>query len=167
MKKNNHEVVIIAAIGKNRELGVGGELAWRLKGDLKHFKELTTGYPIIMGRKTFDSIGKPLPNRINIVVTRDTNWSHEGVAVAHSLEKAFSYSHELGSSKMFVIGGGEVYTQALPFATHLEITLIDAEEPRATVFFPHFEDKFILMHTSDPQKENGTEYRFLSYQRTV
>ncbi len=159
------EIIIIAAIGKNRELGVGGELAWRLKGDLKHFKELTTGYPIIMGRKTFDSIGKPLPNRVNIVVTRDTNWSHEGVTVAHSLEKAFSYAHELGSNKMFVIGGGEIYAQALPFATSLELTHIDAEEPRATSFFPVFEDRFQEIHRSGPHTEQGVSFTFAQYEK--
>lgn len=165
MEKNNHEIIIVAAIGKNRELGVGGELAWRLKADLKHFKELTTGHPIIMGRKTFDSIGKPLPNRVNIVVTRDSDWSHEGVVVAHSLEKAFSYSHELGHKKIFVIGGGEIYAQALPFATFLELTRIDAEEPRATAFFPTFEDHFREIRRSAPQEEQGVSFSFAQYEK--
>ncbi|MEK7613406.1 MAG: dihydrofolate reductase [Patescibacteria group bacterium] len=159
------EIIIIAGIGKNRELGVGSELAWRLKDDLKHFKELTTGYPIIMGRKTFDSIGKPLTNRINIVVTRDTNWSHEGVVVAHSLEKASSYAHELGSSKVFVIGGGEIYTQALPFATHLELTHIEGEEPNATTFFPAYENLFREVSREAPREEGGVVYQWARYEK--
>lgn len=159
------EIIIIAAIGKNRELGVGGELAWRLRGDLKHFKELTTGYPIIMGRKTFDSIGRPLPDRVNIVVTRDSNWSHEGVVIAHSLEKAFSYAHELGNNKIFVIGGGEIYAQALPYATSLELTRIDAEEPRATAFFPTFEDHFREIRRSAPQEERGVTFTFVQFEK--
>lgn len=165
MEKINPKIILIAGIGRNRELGIGGELAWRLKADLKHFKELTTGHPIIMGRKTFDSIGKPLPSRVNIVVTRDTNWSHEGVVVVHSLEKAFSYSHELGTNKMFVIGGGEIYAQALPFATHLELTHIEAEEPRATVFFPPFKEMFNEVHRTDTYEEAGVRFYFSRFER--
>jgi len=173
MVKNNPSitsVTLIAAIGKKRELGIGGELAWRLSGDLKHFKELTVGHPIVMGRKTFDSIGKPLSGRTNIVVTRDTAWSFPGVVVAHSLEKAFSYSHELGNSnltndKIFVIGGGEIYAQALPFATRLALTHIDAEEPRADIFFPPYETLFKEISRSETHEENGIRYAWAQHER--
>lgn len=165
MINSNADIVLIAAIGKNRELGIGPALVWRLKEDLKRFKALTTGHAVIMGRKTFDSIGKPLPDRINIVVTRDINWSHEDVVVAHSLEEAFSYSHKLENKKIYVIGGGEIYTQALLFATHLELTHIESEESRATVFFPAYEHLFEEVTRSEIQEESGVQFEWVTYKR--
>lgn len=168
------EIIIIAAIGKNRELGIGPELVWRLTADLKRFKALTLGHVVIMGRKTFESIGKPLPGRTNIVITRDHAWAHEGVKVAHSLEEAFSYAHEGVQSekegggevkKVFIIGGGEIYTQALPYATTLELTLIDAEESRANVFFPEYGSLFDEVARSESQEENGVRYVWATYEK--
>ena len=158
-------VILIAAIGRNRELGKGADLVWRISDDLKRFKELTSGFPIIMGRKTFESIGKPLPKRINIVVTRDLNWSHAGVVVAHSLEKAFSYSHELGNNKIFVIGGGEIYKEALPFVDTLELTLVDAENPDADIFFPEFEKEFEETKREERTDESGLAYAWVTYKK--
>jgi len=162
---NNANIILIAAIGKSRELGKGPDLIWRLPADLKRFKALTLGHPVVMGRKTFESIGKPLPNRINIVVTRDTEWSFPGVVVANSLPQAFSYSHELGNSEIFVIGGGEMYTQALPFANRLELTLIDAEDRGADVFFPEFENDFKKVSEEEPKEENGVRYRWVRFEK--
>src|SRR6185503_7742279 len=104
----------IAAIGRNRELGKGNQLIWQIPDDLKRFKSLTTGHPIIMGRKTFDSIGRVLPNRTNIVITRDTHWNHEGVVVAHSVEDAIEKGKALDQSEIFIIGGAQIYEAALP-----------------------------------------------------
>jgi len=159
------EVIIIAGIGKNRELGIGGELAWRLAGDLKHFKELTSGYPIIMGRKTFESIGKPLPNRINIIVTRDHSYSKENCVVVHSIEQALETARATGAQKIFIIGGGEIYTQGLPHATHLELTHIDAEEPRANIFFPAYEHRFQETTRSEIHEESGVQFEWVTYKR--
>src|SRR3989338_9197240 len=143
-------IVLIAAIGKNRELGQGQDLIWKTKGDLARFKTITTGHPVVMGRKTYESIGRPLPDRTNIVVTRDPEWRAEGVMVAHSLDEAFRCSAELGNKDTYVIGGGEIYTQALPYATHLELTLVDAEEPKADVFFPQYEADFVEVKRENP-----------------
>ncbi len=107
------QVVAVAAIGKNRELGKSGELVWRIPDDLKRFKALTLGHPVIMGRKTFDSIiralGKPLPGRTSIVVTRDTSWAHEGVVVAHSIEDAIEKGKSLDGERVCV-WAGQKYT---------------------------------------------------------
>src|SRR3954465_6304268 len=103
-------ISIVAAIGNNRELGNGNKLLWHIPDDLKRFKALTTGHPVIMGRKTFDSIGKPLPGRTNIVVSRDSNWEHEGVIRAESVEEAVHFAQKF-DSVIFVIGGGQIYEE--------------------------------------------------------
>lgn len=165
MEKIETEVILIAGIGKNRELGIGANLVWRLPGDLRHFKEVTTGHPIIMGRKTYESIGKPLPKRINIVVTRDHSYRAEGVVVVHSLEQALEAARGVGAEKILIIGGGEMYRQALPLATHLNLTFIDAEEPTADIFFPEYEKAFRETSRSEPQEENGVCYTWVTFER--
>lgn len=167
MPEKKHEVTAIAAIGRNRELGIGNRLIWRLSGDLARFKELTTGFPVVMGRKTFESIGKPLPNRTNIVVTRDTGYRCGGCTVVHSVEEALEVAARTGAGKTFIIGGGEIYGAALPYTTRLELTRIDAEEARADVFFPPFEKEFEEVHKEQPREENGVSYMRVSYKRKV
>lgn len=131
-------ISLIAAIGKNNELGKQGKLLWSLPADMKHFKETTSGHPVIMGRKTFESIGKPLPNRKNIVITRDKKYQHDGIDITHSLNEALSRARTtLAQDKeIFIIGGAEIYEQAMPFANKLYITHIDAEDKKADTFFP-------------------------------
>lgn len=129
---SNMSISIIAATGKKNELGKGNQLLWHLPDDLKHFKELTTGHTIVMGRKTFESIGKPLPNRRNIVITRDMNFTADGIEVIHSLQEIQNRDEEI-----FIIGGGEIYAQALPFADKLYLTEVDASLD-ADTFFPQF-----------------------------
>lgn len=159
------EIVLVAAIGHNRELGVGPDLIWKTKGDMQRFKALTLDHPIVMGRKTFESIGHPLPNRTNIVVTRDNAWSFPGVIVVHSLDEAFQCSAELEYKKIFVIGGGEIYKAALPYATTLELTLVDAEEPKATVFFPPYMEDFVEVKRENPVHEDEVTYSFVTFDR--
>ncbi len=154
-------ISIIAAIGKKNELGKGNQLLWHLPDDLKHFKELTSGHTVVMGRKTFESIGKPLPNRRNIVITRDTNYKQDGVQVVHSIEEI-----EKGDEEIFVIGGGEIYKQALPFADKLYITEVNAEEKDADTFFPMIEkekwkEKERVHHTQD--EKHATHFDFVTY----
>lgn len=155
---------IIAAIGKRNELGKGNELLWKLPGDMKHFKETTTGHTIIMGRKTFQSIGRALPNRRNIVVTRDETFTMEGIEVAHSLEKALALVE--GEEEAFVIGGGELYKQALPFAQKLYITHVDSEFD-ADTFFPEIETEWKKVsqeeHLSD--ETHPFAYTFAVYEK--
>ncbi len=160
------KISIIAAIGRNRELGKGNELLWRIPDDLKRFKELTTGHPVIMGRKTFDSIGKPLPNRTNIVVTRDGSWTSEGTLVAHSLDEAFEIAHSApGSEAYFVIGGAQMYAEALSLADTLYLTLIDARSD-ADAFFPEYREQFTCeVSKSDEHAWSGLKYRWVTLTR--
>src|SRR5476649_1920887 len=106
-------LTIIVAMDAQRGIGINNTLPWRLPEDLAHFKRLTTGHPIIMGRKTFDSIGRPLPNRRNIVITRNTDWRHDGVEAVSSVEAALAL---LDGQSGFIIGGADIYRQAMPLA---------------------------------------------------
>lgn len=115
---------LIAALDRNRLIGAGGALPWRLPEDLRRFKALTLGKPILMGRKTWDSLGRPLPGRRNIVITRQPAWQAAGAEAAHSLEAALALCS--GAPEVMVIGGAEIYRQALPLARRLYLTEIDA-----------------------------------------
>ena len=116
-------ITIIAAIGKNNELGKDNQLLWHLPADLKHFKNLTSGHPIIMGRKTYESIGKPLPNRTNIVVSRKEDWFEEGILIVPSLKDAIKHAKKINEN-IFILGGGEIYRHTIDIADRLEITQI-------------------------------------------
>jgi len=126
---------MIVAMAKNRGIGLNGDMPWGrgLPADLAHFKKVTMGCPIIMGRKTWDSIGRALPGRINLVVSRQALDLPEGVVLSHSLEEAFDSVSS--ADKVFVIGGAQLYEQALPLASELHITEVDAE-PEADTYFP-------------------------------
>jgi dihydrofolate reductase len=127
-------VTLIAAVARNGVIGVDGDLPWRLPEDLRRFKALTLGGTLVMGRKTYESIGRPLPGRTTIVVTRQADWHADGVTVAHSLEDALA----LVEGDAWVAGGGEVYAAALPYADRLEITEVDLE-PDGDAFFPEWD----------------------------
>jgi dihydrofolate reductase len=126
---------LIAAMARNRVIGRDNKLPWRLPADLKRFRTLTTGHPIIMGRKTFDSLGRALPNRHNIVMTRDVNFRADDVTVVNGISAAIAAAGDV--SEMFVIGGAHVYEQLLPLADRLYLTLIDADVP-GDAWFPDY-----------------------------
>lgn len=126
------KLTIIVAADAQRGIGINNTLPWKLPEDLAHFKRTTSGHPIIMGRKTFDSIGRPLPNRRNIVITRNAQWAHDGVEAVASLEAALAL---LDGAEGFVIGGAEIYQQSLPLADQLIITQIAASFD-CDAFFP-------------------------------
>ena len=130
-------ISIIAAIGKNRELGKDNKLLWHIPGDFKRFKELTSGHVVIMGRKTYESIGKSLPNRINYVITRDKNYQAIGCFIFNSLESAINFAKKK-TSEVFIIGGAEIYKQGIKYADRLYLTLVDKEFPNADTFFPDY-----------------------------
>ena len=132
-------ITIIAAIGKNNELGKDNQLLWHLPADLKHFKNLTSGHPIIMGRKTYESIGKPLPNRTNIVVSRKDDWFEEGILIVPSLKDAIKHAKKINEN-IFIIGGGEIYRHTIDMADRLEITQVN-HQTDADVFFPKIDEK--------------------------
>lgn len=131
------KINIIAAIGQNRELGRGNDLIWRISADLKRVKALTMGHPIIMGRKTYDSIGRPLPGRTNIVVTR-TQMCIEGCLVFDSFEKALASARAIDDTEIFIFGGASIYESAFPHVDRLYLTLIHEGAPDADVFFPDY-----------------------------
>jgi dihydrofolate reductase len=124
-------VTLIASVAENGVIGTGGGLAWRNSEDLRRFKSLTTGHPIVMGRRTFDSIGRALPGRRTIVVTRSADWTADGVEVVHSVEAGLAL---VPDADTFVIGGGEIYAQSIDLADRLEITHIGQVLPGDTIF---------------------------------
>jgi dihydrofolate reductase len=132
-------IVLVAAIGENNVIGRNGQLPWRLKSDLQHFRRLTLNKPVVMGRRTFESIGKLLKDRTNIVVTRDLSRAASGAVLATSIEAALAYAHDdakrRGVDEIMVIGGNEVFAAILPLADRLEITHVHAA-PDGDVFFP-------------------------------
>ena len=130
---------VIVAKASNNVIGAKNELIWHLPNDLKHFKNLTSGHPIIMGRKTFESLGRPLPNRTNIVITRDKNWQAENVEKEFSLEKAIESAKKINED-IYIIGGGNIYKQAMEFADVLYITEVHHEFEGDT-YFPEIDEE--------------------------
>jgi dihydrofolate reductase len=129
------EVIAIAAVARNGVIGAGNDIPWRIPEDWARFRAITLGHVLIMGRKTYDSIGRPLPGRITIVVTRDPAWRADGVIAVSDLDAAFARAFALAPSKVFVAGGGQVYAAAWDRLDTLEITEVDAE-PAGDVSFP-------------------------------
>jgi dihydrofolate reductase len=129
-------LTLVAAYAANRVIGDHGRIPWRLSEDFAHFKATTMGGVLVMGRTTYDSIGRPLPGRTTIVLTRDPDWSAEGVLVAHSLADALALSTD-EPGETFVVGGTQVYEQALPLATHQVLTEVDLE-PDGDAHYPPF-----------------------------
>ncbi|MBI4038899.1 dihydrofolate reductase [Candidatus Daviesbacteria bacterium] len=169
--------IIVAMAGKKRVIGKKGTLPWYIPEELKRFKSITMGYPIIMGRKTHESIGKPLPGRTNVIVTHEPNYQAQGCIVVHNLEEAlrlaalaqgkpFDYAADvLGNDEIFVIGGGQIYQQALKFADKLYLTYID-KEIKGDVFFPDYSEFKKVIWESDWQEHQGKRYKFFELERT-
>ncbi|MGL5823985.1 MAG: dihydrofolate reductase [Nocardioides sp.] len=131
-------VVLVAAYGDNRAIGHAGSIPWRLPEDFAHFKAITWGHTLVMGRATYDAIGRPLPGRTTIVITRDRDWSTTGVLAAHSFEEALAVAADLPGDVM-VAGGAQIYALALPYATHQVLTEV-RQSPVADTFYPDFDE---------------------------
>jgi dihydrofolate reductase len=160
------ELILIAAAGESNELGRDGELPWHLPDDFKYFKERTTGYPMIMGRKTFDTFPRPLPNRRHIIITRDRDYrvKHPDCLVVYSLQEALS--EVSGEEKAFVIGGGEIYRQALPHATAVELTRVHGRF-EADTYFPELNPgEWQLVRSEYHPKDKRHQYDF-TFQRFI
>ena len=125
-------LTLIAALGRNRVIGVDGTMPWHLPDDLAHFKATTMGHPLVMGRATFEAVGRPLPGRRTIVLTRSRTWRHPDVEVAHSFADALALAGP--ADEVFVAGGGQVYAEALPWAHRMVLTEVDASPDGDTVF---------------------------------
>ena len=156
------EKSIIVAIADNNAIGRNNELLWHISEDLKFFKRTTLGCPVIMGRKTFESIGRPLPKRLNVVISRSGYEAPEGVIVVSSLEEAFAAaSAESSSDKIFVIGGGQIYAQAVPLADSMVVTHVHTVIEDADTFFPAIDpDIWTAADRSELQTDPETGYTF-------
>jgi dihydrofolate reductase len=158
-------ISLVAAIARNGVIGDSGRLPWHLPEDLKRFKALTLGHVMIMGRRTHESIGRPLPGRRTIVVSRQAGLAYPGVDVVASLEAAIALAGE--APEIFVVGGGEIYAQALPLAHRLLLTEVDAT-PTGDAFFPAFEHSaWRVSARSEGRSGDGLAYAFVDYERAA
>lgn len=154
-------IYAIAAIGSNRELGKDNKLLWDIPADLQFFRSTTKNHPIIMGRKTFESIGRVLPNRTNIIVTRNVHFKAEGCVVKNNLEDAVSYAKTVDKD-VYVIGGAQIYKAALPLVDILYLTLVDTTFQEADTFFPRFSHMFKKIEENTRKNESFT-YAFTTW----
>jgi len=151
----------IVATGNNREIGVGADLPWRLSSDLKYFKKTTSDHHILMGRKTFESIGKPLPNRTNIVLTRDTEWYRSDVIVSNNILDAISKAKLRNEKELFIIGGAMIYEQTKKLWDKLYLAQVDADIPEADMFFPELNfDEWNLLSEQHNKADEKNIYDF-------
>lgn len=155
-------ITLIAACSKNWVIGNNNQLIWNLPKDLKRFKNLTNGNPILMGRKTFESIGKPLPNRTNIIITKDPSFKKEGCLIYSDWRDVLPIFEK---QNLFVIGGGEIYRQLMPVADKIELTWIDKEFEGDTTF-PQITDKWTISNV-EKDSTNEFDYEFRTYVRTL
>jgi len=154
-------VSAIVAVAKNNVIGKDNDMPWYLPADLKYFKRTTLGHHIIMGRKNFESIGRPLPKRTNIVLTRDPYFIVSGCLVAHSIEEALTKAYDNGDREAFIIGGGEIYKQSLPFLDKIYLTEIDLEV-EGDVYFPDIDaKKWKLLSSEAHQADERNEYNYI------
>ncbi len=160
---NKPKISIIAAVAKNLAIGKDNKLLWHLPEDLKRFKEVTSGHPVLMGQKTYESLGKPLPDRVNIIITLDKDYKAPGCVVTFSLDQALEEAKKTGADEVFVIGGGSIYRQFLPIADKLYITEVD-KEFEADTFFPDY-SMFKKVVYRRPSEYEGLKYTFLELEK--
>jgi dihydrofolate reductase len=163
-KESSMRKSMIVAMAQNRVIGRNNKLPWYLPNDLKYFKQVTMGLPIVMGRKTYESIGKPLPGRTNIVVTRNESWSMDGVKVVHSLEQAFELAASIaeidGRDEVMIIGGDQIYQSALPLVDRIYLTEVHAEV-EGDAYFPDFDrDHWNVVGCEDFAAEDPNPYDY-------
>ena len=159
------EIILIAAVSKDKVIGKQGGIPWKIKEDLSFFKEKTLNSPIIMGRATYESIGRPLPNRLNIVMTRSVK-NTEGVTEVTSADKAIeAASINRDSSRVYIIGGQNIYKEFLPIAHRMIITEVDLYIKDGDTFFPEWNISEWKEQSRDQREENGTRFSFVEYTR--
>ncbi|CAD7801881.1 Dihydrofolate reductase [Chryseobacterium aquaeductus] len=157
---------IVVAMGEKNEIGSNNQLLWHLPKDLKHFKELTTDHPIIMGRKTYESIGKALPNRTNIVISKKKNWFEEGILIVGSIKEAVKFAKKINEN-IFIIGGGTIYEQTMELADKLEVTLVKTNL-EADTFFPKIDPKIWKLSNEvchEKDEKNQYDFCFQTYEK--
>ena len=159
-------ISLLVAMAQNRVIGKDNQLPWHLPEDLAYFKRVTMGHPIVMGRKTFESIGRVLPGRQNVIVTRNPHFSHEGCLVLHSIEEIINFANNY-NGEVFVIGGAEIFKEILPYADRLYITKI-VHTFSGDAFFPVFDEaewKLVSSEKGLKNEKNPYDYTFLVYER--
>jgi len=160
-------ISLIAAIGKNRAIGKNNQLLWNLPNDMRHFRETTSGHPVIMGERTYLSIGRPLPKRENIILSQNPDFHPDGCVVVKDIDSALSAARATGTDEVFVIGGGMVYSSFLPRADKMYLTLVEAE-PEGDVFFPEWnpaEWRVMSSKEHPADQENSLKHTFFIYER--
>ena len=162
-------ISVIVAYSKNYAIGLENKMLWRLSDDFKNYKKITTGHCLIMGRKTFESIGKPLPNRTSIILTRNKNYQiPEGHFVVHSLEDGLKKAKELGDTECFINGGAQVYEEAINIVNRAYITTVDCNIEKADAFFPKIDFstwKEVEGFTHSKDEKNEYSWEFKKYER--
>ncbi|GJM61953.1 dihydrofolate reductase [Persicobacter diffluens] len=160
------EINLIVATGKNRAIGLNGQMPWHLPADLKYFKKTTMGYPVIMGRKTFESIGRPLPGRLNIVVSRNKAYEASGCQTVTDLPAAFALAEQENPKACFMIGGGQLYHEILPHAHRVYITEIQ-ESFDADTYFPELTEEWkeISRERHQADEKNPYDYDFVVFEK--
>ncbi|HEX6099877.1 MAG TPA: dihydrofolate reductase [Thermoanaerobaculia bacterium] len=163
-------VTLIAALAANNVIGRSNQVPWCLPTDLRRFKALTTGHHLIMGRKTYESVGRPLPGRTNVVITRRGDWSAEGVIVVHSLEEALRVAESAGETEAFIAGGAEIYELSIHRADRMQLTRVHAEVEGDT-WFPEFDDvsewQLVDSEHYEADGKNEHPFSFLTYERAA
>jgi dihydrofolate reductase len=165
------KIALIVAAARNNTIGRANKLPWHIPQDLKYFKAVTMGKPIIMGRKTYESIGKPLPGRTNIVITRQPQWSADGVLVVPNLQAAFALAEEVGATaatqadETVVIGGAEVYRESLPYAERIYLTKI-SDDVEGDAFFPELSSAWKVLEVTKGAADSALAYEFQILERT-
>ena len=160
-------ISLVVAAGKNNAIGLQGKIPWNLPNDLKHFKNVTWGMPVIMGRKTFDSLGKPLAGRKNIVITRQAAWEAEGTVVVKTMDDALFLVKEADVKEAMVIGGGEIFKMVFEKAGRIYLTRVDAE-PEADAFFPVIDPKqwyLVSQKNYEADEKHAYNYSFQIWER--
>jgi dihydrofolate reductase len=164
---NSPLISLIAAVARNGTIGAGNALPWRIPSDLRRFKLLTMGKPLIIGRKTFEAIGKPLPGRETIVVTRERGWSFAGIAVAHEIDAALDIARERKPSEIIIGGGGQIYTQAFGIADRLYITEVDLS-PVGDAWFPAIDKsrwREVRREAGEKAPRDEADFVFVEFER--
>lgn len=159
-------ITLVVAKNENNVIGDDNQLIWHLPNDLKHFKKITTGHPILMGRLTYESIGKPLLNRTNIVITRNKNWSADGVVVTHSLQEAIKAGHDI-DEEIFIIGGGKIFEQSMELADVIELTEV-YNDIDGEILFPEIDSeiwKEVSREEFEKDEKHQFDYSFVRYER--
>jgi dihydrofolate reductase len=165
------KISMIVAKANDNAIGKDNDMIWHLPDDLKYFKDKTRNHHILMGRKNFDSLGEkyqPLPKRINIVITRNEDWQHDGVKVFHDIKEGIAFAKENNEEELFIIGGGQIYDACLPMADCLYITEVNAEFPDAEAYFPQIDKsqwKEVNREHHAKDEKHAFEFDYVIYKR--